>query len=118
SGQSARLAWWVLGGSTFDPWAAIEQLDPAQIQHLLAGPARGKQYTVDNLSRYCSVTIGGNAARVVVRDWVEQPLGQIQSNIRAWFADHEIVDVWTGDIVKAKVSQLVLASGRFEAGRG
>ncbi|MER7420776.1 type I-C CRISPR-associated protein Cas8c/Csd1 [Micromonospora peucetia] len=117
SGQNARLAWWVLGGSTFDPWATVEQLDPAQIRNLVAGPASGAEATVDDLSRYCAVTVGGNVARVVVRDWVEQPIGRVKDNVRAWFDDHEIVDAWTGEVVKVKVSQLARAAGRFEAGR-
>ncbi|MFV2104801.1 type I-C CRISPR-associated protein Cas8c/Csd1 [Micromonospora sp. LOL_024] len=117
SGQNARLAWWVLGGSTFDPWSTVEQLDPTQIRNLLAGPAGGTEATVDELSRYCSVTVGGNVARVVVRDWVEQPISRVKENIRAWFDDHTMVDAWTGDVATVKVSQLARAAGRFEAGR-
>lgn len=117
SGQNARLAWWVLGGSTFDPWATVEQLDPAQIQDLLASPVAGSEATVDDLSRYCSVTVGGNVARVVVRDWVEQPVRQVKDNVRSWFADHRVVDAWTGEVVEVRISQMVRAAGRFEAGR-
>jgi len=117
SGQNARLAWWVLGGSTFDPWATVEQLDPTQIQNLIASPASAVEAAIDDLSRYCSVTVGGNVARVVVRDWVQQPVPRLKANVRSWFADHQIVDAWTGDVVQVKVSQLVRAAGRFEAGR-
>ncbi len=116
SGQNARLAWWVLGGSTYDPWAAVE-LDPTQIQHMVAGPAGGRESRVDDLSRYCSVTVGGNAARVMVRAWVEQPITQVKENIGAWFHDHEIVDAWSTEVVRVKVSQMVRAAGRFESGR-
>jgi CRISPR-associated protein Csd1 len=116
-GQNARLAWWVLGGSTFDPWATVEQLDPAQIRDLIASPASGREATVDDLSRYCSVTVGGNVARVIVRDWVEQPVRQTKENAWSWFDDHRIVDAWTGEVVEIKVSQLARAAGRFEPGR-
>ncbi|MEV6707736.1 type I-C CRISPR-associated protein Cas8c/Csd1 [Micromonospora wenchangensis] len=117
SGQNARLAWWVLGGSTFDPWATVEQLDPSHIQHLIAGPASGAEASLDEVSRYCAVTVGGNVARVVVRDWVEQPISRVKDNIRAWFDDHRIVDAWTGEVATIKVSQLARVAGRFEAGR-
>lgn len=117
SGQNTRLAWWVLGGSTFDPWATIEQPDPVTIQRLLTGPADGTDRSVDDLSTYCSVTVGGNVARVVVRDWVEQPILSIKDNIRAWFADCSIIDVWTGEVVAPKIVQLALAGGRFQPGR-
>ncbi|MBC8989121.1 type I-C CRISPR-associated protein Cas8c/Csd1 [Micromonospora chalcea] len=116
-GQNARLAWWVVGGSTFDPWAMVEQLDPTHIQALVASPAAGLQAAVEDASKYCSVTVGGNVARVVVRDWVEQPVHQVKDNVRAWFDDHRIVDAWTGEVVQIRVSQLARAAGRFEAGR-
>ncbi|MFG3602526.1 type I-C CRISPR-associated protein Cas8c/Csd1 [Micromonospora chersina] len=117
-GQNARLAWWVVGGSTFDPWAMVEQLDPTHMRTLIASAAAGVEaVAVDDMSRYCSVTVGGNVARVVVRDWVEQPVRQVKDNLRAWFDDHCIVDAWTGEVVQIKVSQLARAAGRFEAGR-
>ncbi|MFI7217928.1 type I-C CRISPR-associated protein Cas8c/Csd1 [Micromonospora maritima] len=116
-GQNARLAWWVVGGSTFDPWAMVEQLDPTHIQALVASPAAGLEADVEDASKYCSVTVGGNVARVVVRDWVEQPVRHVKDNVRAWFDDHRIVDAWTGEVVQIKVSQLARAAGRFEAGR-
>ncbi|MFD6608617.1 type I-C CRISPR-associated protein Cas8c/Csd1 [Micromonospora chalcea] len=116
-GQNARLAWWVVGGSTFDPWATVEQLDPTHVQALVASPAAGVEAVVEDASRYCSVTVGGNVARVVVRDWVEQPVRQVKDNVRAWFDDHRIVDAWTGEVVQIRVSQLARAAGRFEAGR-
>lgn len=117
SGQNARLAWWVLGGSTFDPWATLDQPDEAAIQHLIARPVTGSTSSVDDLSTYCSVTVGGNVARVVVRDWVEQPLATIQDNIAAWFLDCEIADQWTGETVHPRITQLARAAGRWQPGR-
>ncbi|WP_329104628.1 type I-C CRISPR-associated protein Cas8c/Csd1 [Micromonospora sp. NBC_01699] len=117
SGQNARLAWWVLGGSTYDPWAWVEQPDPTAIQEMLAGPATGSDRSVDDSSTYCSVTVGGNVARVVVRDWVEQPIRAIQDNIRKWFADYPMVDAWTGEVVYPGIPHLARVAGRFEAGR-
>ncbi|GAA2341185.1 type I-C CRISPR-associated protein Cas8c/Csd1 [Dactylosporangium salmoneum] len=117
SGQNARLAWWVLGGSTFDPWAALDQPDAAVIQRLIAGPATGSATSVDELSTYCAVTVGGNVARVMVRDWVEQPLPRIQGNIAAWFLDCAIVDDRTGELVHPRISHLARVAGRWEGGR-
>lgn len=117
SGQNTRLAWWVVGGSTFDPWAVVDQPDPAVIQQLLATPVEGSGGTVDDLSTYCSLSVGGNVARVVVRDWVEQPIPVVKDKIRAWFADCSIVDAWTGEVTRPRLVQLALASGRFQPGR-
>lgn len=117
SGQNARLAWWMLGGSTFDMWDTLDQPDEAKIQRLVAGPATASERKINNLSTYCSVTVGGNVARVVVRDWVEQPLPKIQENIATWFDDHKMVDAWTGEVVHVRISQLARAAGRWQTGR-
>jgi CRISPR-associated protein Csd1 len=118
TGQNARLAWWVVGGSTFDPWESLDQPDEAKIRGLLTAPVSGSASSIDDLSTYCSVTVGGNVARVVVRDWVEQPLPAIRQNIAAWYADCRIVDAWTGNVVSIRLSQLARAAGRWQAGRG
>ncbi|HET8681656.1 MAG TPA: type I-C CRISPR-associated protein Cas8c/Csd1 [Micromonosporaceae bacterium] len=119
-GQNARLAWWVVGGSTFDPMGALEQPNEADIQRMLAVPADGADTDPDEekLSAYCSVTVGGNVARVMVRDWVEMPVPQVKRNITRWFDDHEVAEAWTGEVSRLKLSQLVRATGRWEPGRG
>ncbi|MFI6760332.1 type I-C CRISPR-associated protein Cas8c/Csd1 [Micromonospora sp. NPDC050417] len=117
SGQNARLAWWVLGGSTYNPMAMVEQPDPVVIGEMLGGAVTGSERGVDDFSTYCAVTVGGNVARVVVRDWVEQPLPKIQKNIKNWFADCGMVDAWTAEIVYAGVPHFARVAGRFEAGR-
>lgn len=116
-GQNARMAWWVLGGSDFDPMGALDQPNPAQVQALLGQPVDGERTEID-LSTYCSVTVGGNVARVVVRDWVEMPLRRVVENIEAWFDDHEIVDHWSGEITRVRLLQLARVAGRFQSGRG
>lgn len=118
SGQNVRLAWWVLGGSTFNPMGPLDQPNVARIQGLLGGPASGKTDPVDDLSTYCSVTVGGNVARVVVRDWVEMPLPRVKENIKLWFDDHEIVDYWTGEVILVRLLQLARVAGRWQSGRG
>lgn len=118
SGQNARMAWWVLGGAEFNPMDELELCTEEQVQGLVGRPAGGQRGDLDDVSTFCSVTVGGNVARVVVRDWVEMPLPKVKRNIQAWFDDHEIVDYWSGTVTGVKVSQLARASGRWQAGRG
>jgi CRISPR-associated protein Csd1 len=118
SGQNVRLVWWVIGGSTFDPFDLVERPDPAKMRRMLSGPTTGVEAEVEMSSRYCSVMVGGNVARVVVRDWVEQPIPTIKKNIRSWFDDHQMVDPWTGEVVHVPLRQLVSVTGRFLPGRG
>ncbi len=117
-GQNVRLVWWVVGESTFNPWDLVEQPDPVKIQKMLSGPAVGVEADVNLSSRYCSITVGGNVARVVVRDWVDQPIAKIKKNLHAWFCDHEMVDDWTGEVARIGLPQLVRVTGRFQSGSG
>ena len=39
---------------------------------------------------YHSLTLASNGGRVVVRRWLDQPLGEVVENLKAWFRDLEI----------------------------
>jgi CRISPR-associated protein Csd1 len=41
-------------------------------------------------SDFYAVTLGGNAARVVVRDWFQSRFGEVKANVRSWFRDLEV----------------------------
>lgn len=119
-GQAARMAWWVTRKSTFN-LRVLEDLDPVVIGRLLAAPLRGEQPRwpdEDRLATFCSLVVSGNVARVVVRDWIEQPLDKTRQNLGHWFQHHRIADAWTGEPRCVALSRLVLAAGRWSPGCG
>jgi len=116
-GQNTRLAWWTSDRSAFDLSALDDPDDPARVAALLSSPARGRRSDVDDLSMFCAVAVGGNIARVVVREWVEQPLPRVRKFLKRWFDDHEMVDVWSGEVRRLGISRLVTVSGRWIPGR-
>lgn len=122
-GQNARLVWWLVGGSRFNPMKLLEEPELSDIQTLLAAPVSGgepdsgDEPDEDDLSTFCSVTVGGNVARVVVRDWVEQPLPAIKRNLHAWFADHQMAD-WSGQPSHFPLIRLARVAGRWQPGKG
>jgi CRISPR-associated protein Csd1 len=83
SGQNIRLAWWIVGGADFDPMGALDQPNEAAVQQLLSDVRRGSHTALDDASAFCTVTVSGNSARVVVRDWVQMPLPKLKNNIAA-----------------------------------
>jgi CRISPR-associated protein Csd1 len=117
-GQNARLVWWVVGGSTFDVMGPLDQPNETQVAHLLAAPAKGAEAELERLSTFCSVVVGGNVARVVVRDWVEMPLPLVKQHLRKWFEDHETIDWWTGTVTRIRLRHLARATGRWQPGKG
>ena len=68
--------------------------DPEQVQLLLATASKGRQRAVDlDNDVFYLLTISGNSARVVVRDYLETSLEGIQAALGKWFDDLTIADI-------------------------
>lgn len=115
-GQDARLTWWTSDRSAFD-LDTLDDPSPARVAALVGSAARGRPSDDEDLSMFCAVVVGGNVARVVVREWIELPLPRVKDNLQRWFDDHEMVDVWSGEVCRLRISRLVTASGRWILGR-
>jgi CRISPR-associated protein Csd1 len=116
--QDSRIAWWVTKPDAFDAMRVMEQADPAEVEHLLTAIRTGETGTggvgVADPAKFCSVSVGGNVARVMVRDWVEMPLADLNRNAIAWFGDHEITPPRrAGGRRHFALFHLVLATGRW-----
>jgi CRISPR-associated protein Csd1 len=119
-GQDSRLAWWVTGGAEFD-LETLNDPQPQRVALLLGAPARGDSSAADardDLSVFCALAVGGNVARVVVREWIEEPLPRIRDNVRRWFGDHAMADAWSGEERLLAVNRLAAVTGRWIPGRG
>ncbi|MGH3693759.1 MAG: type I-C CRISPR-associated protein Cas8c/Csd1 [Pseudonocardiaceae bacterium] len=116
-GQDTRLTWWTSDRSAFD-LDALDDPSPARVAALLGSATRGMLSGDEDLAMFCAVMVGGNIARVVVREWIELPLPRLIENLQRWFDDHEMVEVWSGEVCRLRISRLVSASGRWIAGRG
>ncbi|MGH3928028.1 MAG: type I-C CRISPR-associated protein Cas8c/Csd1, partial [Pseudonocardiaceae bacterium] len=70
-GQDSRLVWWVTGGADAGDVDLLDEPDPERIVGLLQSVHRGQKPSRDQETEmFCSLTVGGNVARVMVRDWV------------------------------------------------
>jgi CRISPR-associated protein Csd1 len=114
-GQDSRLAWWTTQDTEFDAMELLHQPSEAQVRALLETVHRGHQAGRQSLdtTKFCSLTVGGNVARIVVRDWLEMPLDQLQANIAAWFDDHQIVSIRPDGRAHHGLGQFTRACGRW-----
>jgi len=119
-GQAAKTVWWLAGKSVetslFD---LIESPDEDQVAALIGSIATGREPSVSALdaAAFCSLTLSGSTARVIVRDWVDLPLERVMRNVASWFADHAMADLATGQVRHFGVGYLALVMGRYKSGR-
>ena len=113
--QDSRIAWWVTQPGEFDAMDMLNHPDPAQVTGWLTALRAGNAATAGrtDTGKFCSLTVGGNVARVMVRDWIEMPLGELNNNIAKWFADTEIANRWGGPRRHHGLFQLLSCTGRW-----
>src|SRR5262249_7859170 len=67
--------------------------DPAQVEALLKSAPKGREsLALDDANAFYLLTLSGNAARVVVRDYLETRLPSLKEGLRRWFADLRVAD--------------------------
>lgn len=114
--QDTRMAWWTTAPTTFDPMAVLAE-PGEEVEALLQSVHRGAQLVEgDQAVQFCSLSVGGNVARVVVRDWVEMPLVEVRANVVRWFHDHAIEPVRRDGHRHHGLGRLALVCGRWLRG--
>lgn len=113
-GRDSRLAWWVTAGADAGDVDLLDGPDPERITALLQTVHSGRQQSGDQQTEiFCALTVGGNVARVMVRDWVQMPLPQLKKNIAQWFTEHEVATRWDDRRRHHGIGRFALASGRW-----
>ncbi|MGX7828956.1 type I-C CRISPR-associated protein Cas8c/Csd1 [Actinokineospora sp. 24-640] len=118
-GQDSRLAWWLTDPAAFDPMNLVFDGDPSAIKKHLDAVHQGDQGRFEtlsettDLSRFCALSLGGNVARIMVRDWIEMPLPILNRRITAWFDDHRISPLWATDSEWQSLQRMVRVTGRW-----
>jgi CRISPR-associated protein Csd1 len=71
---------------------ARENLNPEAVAQLLKSVETGSQVAGIDAIAYYAVSISGNGARIVVRDWIESTVLEIRNHVGRWFLDIGIVE--------------------------
>ena len=114
--DESRTTWWVDGESDFDPMSAIEvPPSAADIATLLRGLDSGTDLTerVD-VEEFHSLTVSGNVARLVIRQWYHLPLDTLKANIGRWFRDIESVPLHEAGRRILPLWRLAASTGRYD----
>lgn len=70
----------------------LETADEQDVLNLLKAPSTG-QHQPDRLNtrKYYAMSLSGNGGRIIVRDWLESTVPEVEQNVRQWFEDLTIV---------------------------
>lgn len=112
-GQDSRLAWWVTEPVKRNPMKLILGADPKQIRELIRSVHKGQPRKAADSAKFCALTVGGNVARVMVRDWLELPLTKVEESTAAWFEHSEIVTLHPEEPEYQSLERLVRVTGRW-----
>ena len=79
-----------------DPFDLLTTADPEAVAALIKSVQEGRKYLgfeeEDKANAYYAMSLSGNGARIVVRDWLESTVPEIERNIAHWFADLAIAE--------------------------
>jgi CRISPR-associated protein Csd1 len=84
-----------------DPFDIVESADPEDVHNLLVSIQNGTKTADMDDTAYYLLSLSGNGARVVIRDWLESNLGIVRQNIGTWFSDLTIIKP-EGDVSKSE----------------
>lgn len=107
--------WWVEEPQQHNHALIIDEAKPEQIVELIETVESGKKHpgTLD-LAEFHSLTLQGNASRMMVRDWTHMPVEELQRNIAQWFRDTEIAPMWATDPRHSPLWRLAQSTGRYD----
>ena len=74
-----------------DPMDLLASADPEAIAALLQSVQTGRRQVGLEVNEYYALSLSGNGARIVVRNWLESTVSEVEQNVARWFSDLAII---------------------------
>lgn len=114
--SESRVTWWVSGATEIDYVGVVDQALPEKVAALLDAADRPSQYdSFVDPERFNYLSVTGNAARLVIRNWSSVPLAEVKAHVTAWFKDTEIQPDRPDGRRHHPLWLMATATGRFDA---
>lgn len=111
SGGNVFLFWTRDNGVVDDLLACLDGTNPELVAKLITSIHDGREAKVIDENTFYCLTLSGNAARAVVRDYLEATISEVKTNLRRWFTDLRIVNPLGSDFTTTfPLWQLALAT--------
>ena len=75
-----------------DLFELIASADESGVRNLLTAPQSGHAPSRLQTNAYFAMSLSGNGGRIVVRDWLESTVSEVEANVRKWFKALSIVN--------------------------
>lgn len=92
-GPTTFLFWTRQPQVGFDPCALLDDPQPEAVAHLLESVWAGRPSAAAEANEFYCLALGANAARAMVRDYLETPVAEAARNLVAWFEDLSIINL-------------------------
>ncbi len=83
---------WTRDPEEKDPIDLLATAEPEAVAALLKSVKEGRRHIGLDANAYYAMSLSGNGARIVVRDWLESTVPEVEQNIADWFADLSIAE--------------------------
>jgi CRISPR-associated protein Csd1 len=74
-----------------DPFDLLASADKNAVEALLKSIQQGRPPVAFEANAYFALSLSGNGARIVVRDWLESTVPEVQRHVAEWFEDLGVV---------------------------
>ncbi|NDC75720.1 type I-C CRISPR-associated protein Cas8c/Csd1 [bacterium] len=82
---------WTREATPTDLIALLASADEADVKNLFTAAQTGLPQADLQHNAYYAMSLSGNGARIVVRDWLESTVPEVEDHVRRWFNDITIV---------------------------
>jgi len=90
---------WTREQTEFNAFSYLANPDPQAVKNLLESPYIAQQIYGLHANDFYALALSANAARAVIRDWIETTVPNVESNLKQWFQDQKIVDAY-GEVAR------------------
>ena len=97
--QGLVFIFWTREETRNNLFQMLSQPNPRQVAELLKSVFSGKRQPERDEMSFYAVSLSATSSRVVIRDWIDTTIGEVNRALAQWFRRHEIVDEW-GDLDK------------------
>lgn len=104
--------YWTREPVEFDLTRLLREPDTQDVGALLRAYVAGKQPAPVDDTAFYAVSLSANAARAVVRDWIDTPVGEVKRGLARWFQRQRIVDSYGQEAAPLGLYALAAATVR------